>query len=98
MIRRPPRSTLFPYTTLFRSLITWLVLGLGIVGSFAVVSYFLQTDVVRELWTIRDSIQALAVGELDRPIPFVNRPNEIGEIGRSLHTLQGGARDRETQS
>src|SRR2546429_8968820 len=25
MIRRPPRSTLFPYTTLFRSLGTWLV-------------------------------------------------------------------------
>src|SRR3989442_5079130 len=24
MIRRPPRSTLFPYTTLFRSLGTWL--------------------------------------------------------------------------
>src|SRR2546430_13463792 len=23
MIRRPPRSTLFPYTTLFRSLETW---------------------------------------------------------------------------
>src|SRR5256885_5439551 len=23
MIRRPPRSTLFPYTTLFRSLIEW---------------------------------------------------------------------------
>src|SRR2546427_8324121 len=23
MIRRPPRSTLFPYTTLFRSLIGW---------------------------------------------------------------------------
>src|SRR5260370_42369582 len=23
MIRRPPRSTLFPYTTLFRSLIPW---------------------------------------------------------------------------
>src|SRR5258708_29212484 len=23
MIRRPPRSTLFPYTTLFRSLRTW---------------------------------------------------------------------------
>src|SRR2546425_8260595 len=23
MIRRPPRSTLFPYTTLFRSLICW---------------------------------------------------------------------------
>src|SRR2546426_4755282 len=24
MIRRPPRSTLFPYTTLFRSLAAWL--------------------------------------------------------------------------
>src|SRR2546422_7871142 len=25
MIRRPPRSTLFPYTTLFRSLVNYLV-------------------------------------------------------------------------
>src|SRR2546427_4387690 len=25
MIRRPPRSTLFPYTTLFRSLTNWLI-------------------------------------------------------------------------
>src|SRR5256885_15954691 len=25
MIRRPPRSTLFPYTTLFRSLASWAV-------------------------------------------------------------------------
>src|SRR2546430_4459509 len=25
MIRRPPRSTLFPYTTLFRSVITYLL-------------------------------------------------------------------------
>src|SRR2546429_6785418 len=24
MIRRPPRSTLFPYTTLFRSVLQWL--------------------------------------------------------------------------
>src|SRR5258708_10881841 len=24
MIRRPPRSTLFPYTTLFRSIVEWL--------------------------------------------------------------------------
>src|SRR2546422_1288886 len=27
MIRRPPRSTLFPYTTLFRSV--WMIAGLG---------------------------------------------------------------------
>src|SRR2546425_5578483 len=29
MIRRPPRSTLFPYTTLFRSLIAWVAKGPG---------------------------------------------------------------------
>src|SRR2546430_10745327 len=28
MIRRPPRSTLFPYTTLFRSLIAWCAVGI----------------------------------------------------------------------
>src|SRR2546430_4443143 len=27
MIRRPPRSTLFPYTTLFRSVFVWADLG-----------------------------------------------------------------------
>src|SRR3712207_7762635 len=27
MIRRPPRSTLFPYTTLFRSPVTWTTSG-----------------------------------------------------------------------
>src|SRR3712207_5893549 len=27
MIRRPPRSTLFPYTTLFRSVASWIVAG-----------------------------------------------------------------------
>src|SRR2546427_7196304 len=29
MIRRPPRSTLFPYTTLFRSLLAAALLGVG---------------------------------------------------------------------
>src|SRR5438067_3754245 len=32
MIRRPPRSTLFPYTTLFRSLVR-----AGVAGSFAAI-------------------------------------------------------------
>src|SRR5438876_6622513 len=37
MLRRPPRSTLFPYTTLFRS----LVLGAGSGGTFTgVARYF----------------------------------------------------------
>src|SRR2546430_12634536 len=32
MIRRPPRSTLFPYTTLFRSLLGYLFSGSGLGG------------------------------------------------------------------
>src|SRR3712207_8250448 len=35
MIRRPPRSTLFPYTTLFRSLIALDELGDQLVGALA---------------------------------------------------------------
>src|SRR3712207_6907378 len=32
MIRRPPRSTLFPYTTLFRSIAFMYVLPTGVMG------------------------------------------------------------------
>jgi signal transduction histidine kinase/DNA-binding response OmpR family regulator/HPt (histidine-containing phosphotransfer) domain-containing protein len=78
--------------------VTWLVIGLGLLITFTVASYVLNVDVVQELFSLRDSIQSLASGRLDEPIPFLNRPNEIGEISRSLHTLQGGAKDRETQS
>src|SRR3712207_9242810 len=35
MIRRPPRSTLFPYTTLFRSTVPSGHLGFPVVGSWA---------------------------------------------------------------
>src|SRR5438034_5677913 len=37
MIRRPPRSTLFPYTTLFRSL---LIVALTALGTFLVIVSF----------------------------------------------------------
>src|SRR2546430_17687146 len=35
MIRRPPRSTLFPYTTLFRSLMSWGIALPRNVGAFS---------------------------------------------------------------
>src|SRR3712207_9485745 len=38
MIRRPPRSTLFPYTTLFRSGKTVAVVGDGAVGLLGVLA------------------------------------------------------------
>ncbi len=78
--------------------VTWLVIGFGLLITLAVASYVLHVEVVQELFSLRDSIQSLSSGKLDEPIPFLKRPNEIGEISRSLHTLQGGAKDRETQS
>src|SRR5256885_8548007 len=48
MIRRPPRSTLFPYTTLFRSTRDWHLLGQALVWPFEVVmSHILIQDMVQ---------------------------------------------------
>jgi signal transduction histidine kinase/DNA-binding response OmpR family regulator/HPt (histidine-containing phosphotransfer) domain-containing protein/HAMP domain-containing protein len=77
---------------------TWFVIGVGILMTFVLASYQLQNGLIRELLTLRDTIQAIAAGELDRLIPYLERPNEIGEISRSLRTLQGGAQQRETQA
>src|SRR3712207_7930723 len=43
MIRRPPRSTLFPYTTLFRSYTSFLENPKGLKDSFAALEVWKQT-------------------------------------------------------
>ena len=78
-------------------LYTWLVIGFGLAASFALAIFIMQGEVVRELFSLRDSIQHLAEGKLDQTIPYLDRNNEIGEISRSLRTLQQGAREREIQ-
>src|SRR3712207_7386743 len=52
MIRRPPRSTLFPYTTLFRSLLGG---GLG-VKSFGLEKALLQCDPLMQTHEVRDDL------------------------------------------
>jgi signal transduction histidine kinase/CheY-like chemotaxis protein/HPt (histidine-containing phosphotransfer) domain-containing protein len=79
-------------------LITWLVIGFGLLASWAAAFYIVQTQVVDELMSLQGSIQDLAGGRLDHIIPYRDRRNEIGEIGRALGTLQLGARERETQA
>ena len=79
-------------------LITWVVIGFGLLGSFALAVFIVQTEVVRELDDLRNSITDLAAGKLDQTIPYLERSNEIGEIGRALRTLQDGAREREIQA
>jgi signal transduction histidine kinase/DNA-binding response OmpR family regulator/HPt (histidine-containing phosphotransfer) domain-containing protein len=77
--------------------IIWLVIGLGLAASFGVAFYIVQTEVVRELCSLRKSVQDVADGHLDQPLPYVDRRNEIGEISRAVRTLQGVAREREIQ-
>ncbi len=77
--------------------VTWLVIGFGLILSWAAAFYVVQTEVVRELSTLQNSIQDLADGRLNEDMPFLKRRNEIGEISRALHTLQRGAQERETQ-
>jgi signal transduction histidine kinase/CheY-like chemotaxis protein/HAMP domain-containing protein len=79
-------------------LISWLVRAFGFLASFAFASYIVHIGVVQELWSLRDSIQQIAAGHLEQSVPYQKQSNEIGEIGRALHTLQEGARDRETLS
>lgn len=79
-------------------LITWLVIGFGLLASWAAAFYIVQTEVVGELVSLQGSIQNSADGRLDHTIPYLERRNEIGEIARALRTLQMGARERQTQA
>src|SRR2546426_7850406 len=57
MIRRPPRSTLFPYTTLFRSLVLDLLVKAAALAALA--------------GRGRVVLEALAAGALSRAVPVV---------------------------
>src|SRR3712207_9458626 len=61
MIRRPPRSTLFPYTTLFRSLIHG---GLRYLEQ-------LEFHLVHEALTERGLLATRLAPHLVRPVPFL---------------------------
>src|SRR5258708_27424917 len=51
MIRRPPRSTLFPYTTLFRSLFLELALEADFADIFEVRQHrYVQRDNITTMW------------------------------------------------
>src|SRR3712207_254974 len=62
MIRRPPRSTLFPYTTLFRSLkAAWLASDADIVA-------YMDVDLSTNLQSFLPLIAPLATGHSDAAI------------------------------
>ena len=78
--------------------VTWIVIALGLVSSFAIALSIVQVEVVKVVLSFRSRILDVAEGRLDQPIANLHRPNEIGEMSRALQTLQVAAREREAQS
>src|SRR2546430_12298079 len=70
MIRRPPRSTLFPYTTLFRSIAGGEAAGLAAQGSAIVVEDERQVATIQTKFYC--NIKALTPEERDRKSTRLN--------------------------
>src|SRR6266511_5079670 len=81
MIRRPPRSTLFPYTTLFRSLDATVVRGRCLSYGEGI-SYWPVTEVAKQLGAQPSEAPALSaiLGEE----PTASSPDEIAWAFRKL--------------
>src|SRR2546429_2712466 len=69
MIRRPPRSTLFPYTTLFRSLM-WPAFAAGWVFMFFIILRELSASIL--LYGPGRRIDALSSRRIDRKSTRLN--------------------------
>src|SRR2546430_15256882 len=93
MIRRPPRSTLFPYTTLFRSV------GMRAVGEAhgpRGARDFLHDDDVRQIAELR-AAEALRHGDAEQPLLAQRRPQVAREFVAAvgLRRPRGDALGRE---
>src|SRR3712207_6897434 len=71
MIRRPPRSTLFPYTTLFRSAIATIAAAEGLRLLFRSVSATPVTNGTRGLSGFNAEFVALAPWDTSRRYPIL---------------------------
>src|SRR5438105_2555857 len=91
MIRPPPRSTLFPYTTLFRSL---LRLGLSMPSSSMSDQITWATDLLRPLWRglIQDVLAAYVMHVDGTSLPVRDRD---GPKGITTGALWGYVGDRD---
>src|SRR2546430_13400849 len=75
MIRRPPRSTLFPYTTLFRSLVTQLwqpYLLYGLVAALGMGTAYVPCNTTVVKWFVARRGLAVGLASRDRKSTRLN--------------------------
>src|SRR5256885_12330685 len=102
MIRRPPRSTLFPYTTLFRSVVGYVTQGRGISihRSDCPNLLVLSTEAERRVeidWQGSEGetfVVRLAVGGEDRRGPYARLLTAISQAGTHIQSAELLTHDR----
>src|SRR5947208_7192743 len=78
MLRRPPRSTLFPYTTLFRSLLkTTIVTAMGEFGRTPKINPAGGRDHHPGVWTMLIGGGPIKGGRVDRKSTRLNSSHQI---------------------
>jgi len=77
---------------------TWLVIILGLAGSFGATFVFVRREVVEVLFSVRRSILDLAEGRLEEPIDRLEQTSEAGEMARALAVLQTSAQQEAAQA
>src|SRR2546430_11257805 len=88
MIRRPPRSTLFPYTTLFRSIVEakrrvlWALSLLALAAGLGA-SWLISRSLARPIGELRQAMTVVGAGDLDHEIEPRSR-DEIGELASAF--------------
>src|SRR5256885_14840860 len=88
MIRRPPRSTLFPYTTLFRSQVVLIVLITLLIVRWSIAGPIARTaNWMKALRTGRGAVR-IRVPDLEMFRPLAR---EVATFAESLNTARSAA-------
>jgi methyl-accepting chemotaxis protein len=84
------------YNSLQQLLILVAGAGVAVLLLVGVVAYFAIRASVRPLEALTATIHTISAGNLDGPIPCVEKQNEFGAIGRALALFRDNARARQT--
>lgn len=76
------------YNSILFTSILLIVIGLTCGGLF---SWLIIISTRRPLDSVRNSIEVVAAGNLDLPVPFLDFDNEVGRMAKSVKLLQEGA-------